>query len=151
MNKLTGGKKLKMTRTKKQNKEYMKKYNQTEKAKESKRKWLEKNPNCCKKWRNKNIKYARDYDKKRYKIRKDNENYKAQQRKGQIKYNLKYPNKIKAHNISNMKIKIPKGQICQYPKCKKLATEKHHEDYSKPLEVKFLCIQHHSKLRRKEF
>jgi len=46
--------------------------------------------------------------------------------------------KSKARNIANNKIKIPIGQICEWCK-KRLATEKHHEDYSKPLEVMYLC------------
>ena len=36
------------------------------------------------------------------------------------------------------KIKIPKNQICQI--CNKnLAVERHHDDYSKPLEITFVC------------
>ena len=53
--------------------------------------------------------------------------------------------KIKAHHKSSS-IKIPKGQLCK--DCNKsLAKEKHHEDYSKPLKVKFLCVKYHNKLK----
>ncbi len=44
---------------------------------------------------------------------------------------------------ANNKIKIPKAQICQKKGCKNLAIQKHHRDYSKPLEVMFLCKDCH--------
>ena len=53
------------------------------------------------------------------------------------KYESNNPQKRKAKALAR-KIKIPEEQICEM--CKKnLATEKHHEDYSKPLEVIFCC------------
>lgn len=59
----------------------------------------------------------------------------------------RYPNKIKARNKANYYIKIPKGQMCE--RCKKrLAKQKHHEDYSKPLKVEFLCNQCHDKIEK---
>ena len=57
-------------------------------------------------------------------------------------YRKKYPEKIKAHSLSQM-IKIPLGKMCE--KCNKnLAAQKHHEDYSKPYEIKFVCVQCHN-------
>jgi hypothetical protein len=54
---------------------------------------------------------------------------------------LKHLDKIKARNEARQ-ILIPKGQLCV--KCKnKLATEKHHEDYNKPLKVDFVCNECH--------
>ena len=45
-------------------------------------------------------------------------------------------------------IKIPKDFLCLI--CKEnIATQKHHEDYDKPLEVMFVCNSCHGKLRRK--
>lgn len=47
------------------------------------------------------------------------------------------------------KITIPEGQKCQYPGCKKLATEKHHtqgRENQRLLDkdkIKFLCSDHH--------
>lgn len=61
----------------------------------------------------------------------------------QKKYNEKYPEKIKAHNKA-YHIKIPKGQLCEICNIN-LAIEKHHKDYSKPLEVQFLCRNCHNK------
>ncbi len=43
-------------------------------------------------------------------------------------------------------------QVCE--KCGDLKAEAHHDDYSKPLEVRWLCIKHHNEhhnLKRAEF
>jgi len=51
-----------------------------------------------------------------------------------------YQKKIKARSIAKYKIKIPNNQICE--NCKiRLATQRHHSNYNKPLEVKFLCAK----------
>jgi len=56
--------------------------------------------------------------------------------------------KTRARKKANSNIKIPKGKLCEV--CvKNNASEKHHEDYSKPLEVKFLCVPCHRKLHGK--
>lgn len=54
-------------------------------------------------------------------------------------------NKEKVYaQVKARKIKIPKGQICQ--EChKRKATIKHHDDYSKPLDVKYVCYNCHNK------
>jgi len=45
-------------------------------------------------------------------------------------------------------IKIPKGQICIV--CKEnLATQRHHEDYDKPLDVDFLCKKCHGSIPKR--
>ena len=54
------------------------------------------------------------------------------------------PEKSRARKAAFKKIPIPKGQLCQ--RCnKKLATERHHKDYSKPLEVELLCTKCHNR------
>ena len=64
-------------------------------------------------------------------------------------YYYKNKEKIKARAISK-KILIPKNQLCE--RCKKnYATDKHHEDYDKPLEVEFLCEQCHINLHQLKF
>jgi len=60
------------------------------------------------------------------------------------KFRHSHPEIIKAYSIARS-IKIPKGQICVI--CdKELAHYKHHDDYSKPLEVIFCCSGCHTKL-----
>ena len=62
------------------------------------------------------------------------------------KYSLKNPEKIKAKDKSKY-IKIPEGTLCI--KCEiRLAKQRHHEDYSKPLEVIFVCRDCHAELDR---
>ncbi len=54
------------------------------------------------------------------------------------------PDKTKVRQQALKLIKIPKGQMCQ--DCKsKFAIDRHHPDYSKPLEVEFLCRSCHKK------
>jgi hypothetical protein len=63
--------------------------------------------------------------------------------------NYKKRNKIKvnARNMAEKYIKIPEGTLCQ--KCgKNIAKERHHEDYTKPLEVKFWCKDCHFEHRK---
>ena len=72
----------------------------------------------------------------------------ARKNKDQLKqYRDNNPEKIKAQNRANHYISIQKGQLCQI--CNKaLATEKHHEDYSKPLKVEFVCSICHKKIHK---
>lgn len=57
------------------------------------------------------------------------------------KYEKNNPEKRSAWNISkNLKKQLP----CEV--CGKLPTHKHHEDYSKPKEVVYLCAYHHKQL-----
>lgn len=77
---------------------------------------------------------------------------------GKIKSNLniynsakRYPQKLKAKELLRSKIKsgeIIRPKKCQI--CKKLEKiQGHHEDYSKPLEVMWLCQKCHSERHKK--
>ena len=60
-------------------------------------------------------------------------------------YRRRHPEKIRAHNILNTALRD--GKISKDP-CFFCGTEKvqgHHHDYSKPLDVTWLCSQCHSK------
>lgn len=91
------------------------------------------------------LKKLREAD-KNYQQRKREENpeKKAQE---QSDYRQKYPERIKANSILNYAIK--KGEIkrlpCEIKGCKRKDTHGHHEDYSKPLEVIWLCPADHKK------
>lgn len=61
------------------------------------------------------------------------------------------PEKRKAHNIVNNALRD--GKLIKYPcrDCGNTDSEAHHDDYSRPLEVVWLCKSHHAtadKLRR---
>ena len=70
------------------------------------------------------------------------------------KYFEKYPEKYTAKTLTWNAIKsgLLKKQPCEV--CGIEYTEAHHDDYSKPLEVRWLCIKHHNehhvRLREKE-
>jgi len=59
----------------------------------------------------------------------------------------KYPKKIRARMIANKKIIISEKKMCEICKNNK-AEHRHHKDYQKPLEVRFVCIPCHSKLHK---
>tara|TARA_Y100000590_G_scaffold121972_1_gene139652 strand:- start:80 stop:499 length:420 start_codon:yes stop_codon:yes gene_type:complete len=91
--------------------------------------------------RAKNIDRIRAYDRKRGN-RQDKE-YLSNYRK-------KYPNKHKAHNIVNNALRDKKlfKQPCEI--CgSELNVHAHHDDYLKPLNVRWLCSAHHSQWHAK--
>jgi hypothetical protein len=59
-------------------------------------------------------------------------------------WNIKNPNGNRAHQIINYYIRVGKIKrgICE---CGKINTYAHHEDYNKPLEVKWMCPSCHKK------
>jgi hypothetical protein len=66
-----------------------------------------------------------------------------------IEYCVKWrENNLDKRNVevlAQKKIKIPEGELCEICNERK-AVHRHHEDYSKPLEVKFLCSRCHVNL-----
>lgn len=59
-----------------------------------------------------------------------------------------YPEKIIARR--RVRDALASGRLIRLPCfCGETKTEGHHEDYSKPLEVIWLCKQHHTDLRKK--
>lgn len=65
------------------------------------------------------------------------------------KYKLRYPEKHCAHNAVHRALKAGKlkRQSCEVCGCSDV--EGHHDDYSKPLEVRWLCKKHHAEVHRK--
>lgn len=106
------------------------KYHQTERGKETTKKWRQ----------SENGKTIREIAQKKY----------EQTEKGKEvmkRYVKNNPEKIKARTRAGQ-IKMPLNQICQH--CEHhIATEKHHEDYDKPLEIEFLCRKCHLKIHAK--
>lgn len=94
---------------------------------------------CCKRDatnnRNANVDRVREYDRARG----------NRQPKGYLKaYRAKFPNKYKAVNMVNNSMRG--GKLFKEP-CEVCGTEQnihaHHDDYSKPLNVRWLCAVHH--------
>ncbi len=117
-------------RDKRQQKEYLKKYRQKNKGKlkeYQKMRYLRdkiKINQLCKEYRKNNPQKVKDFHKR-----------------GQKKYRNKYPEKIKAQRLSKQ-IRIPFAKLCV--DCNdNFAEHKHHEDYSKPLEIVYLCAKCH--------
>lgn len=80
------------------------------------------------------LEYYREYDRKRG--NRQGENYLRE-------YREKYPKKYKAHVIVNNYLRD--GKLFKQPceicgECKSVA---HHDDYNKPLDVRWLCQGHH--------
>jgi len=85
--------------------------------------------------RSKNIKYYRAYDRERGN-RQPPEYLKE--------WRVKYPTKYKAHALVNNAIRD--GKLFKMP-CEECSSEDvhaHHDDYAKPLNVRWLCPAHHS-------
>lgn len=90
----------------------------------------------------------KENDKERLKrYRKTNEGRQKEIERS-AKTRKKYPERDKARVTARRAIKTGeiKKRACQI--CGEIKTEMHHPDYSKPLEVVFLCLEHHGKLHR---
>ena len=60
-------------------------------------------------------------------------------------YRNRNPEKTKAHTAINNAIRYGKMTKLPCEVCGEIKVEGHHEDYSKPLEVIWLCKEHHEK------
>jgi len=58
----------------------------------------------------------------------------------------KYPEKYQAHNIVSNAVRDGRleKQSCEICGCEQ--SQAHHEDYSRPLDVRWLCFKHHRKI-----
>jgi hypothetical protein len=107
--------------------------------------------------RNGNIEYYREYDRKRGRTEKRKARCREYQKnnprdhlESNQRYREKYPDKYHARNVLYGAVKsgkLVKPDCCEFcGETKKL--HGHHEDYSKPLEVKWLCNDCHAKEHR---
>ncbi len=85
--------------------------------------------------REKNIEKIRAYDRARGN---------RQDKKYRDEYRKRYPRKYKAHNIVNNAIRDKKlfREPCEI--CGSNNVHAHHDDYLKPLNVRWLCAEHHA-------
>lgn len=98
--------------------------------------------------------YFRDYRLKNIdKARKYGRKYNKKWRKehgyiNEIIYRERHPEKIEAQ--TKLRIAVKKGIVKKLPceVCKSENSQGHHPDYTKPLEVIWLCAVHHTKTHR---
>jgi hypothetical protein len=80
------------------------------------------------------------------KTKKQDPKFRERKIKSYHKERAKYPEKYRARYLLRSAIVL--GKIAKQPceVCGELKVESHHDDYSKPLEVRWLCHQHHCEL-----
>jgi hypothetical protein len=61
----------------------------------------------------------------------------------------KFPEKIMARTICRNAVALGKLKRLSCEECGEGKSQAHHEDYSKPLDVKWLCRKHHAIIHRK--
>ena len=139
--------------------------NNSEKFKASQKKYREKNKEKLslsqKEWRNKNPeKYSEWYwknetsrEKKKTKHREWLGKNKEKQLDACRLQRIRNPEKVRARNILRKAVyegKITKPIICEQCMKEKSRIEGHHDDYSKPLDVKWLCVSCHRAIHFKK-
>jgi hypothetical protein len=78
-----------------------------------------------------------------YQARERTERRKEQRRRHQEKRRIEHPEKYAARTAVGNAIRD--GKLIRKPceACGELKTQAHHDDYSKPLDVRWLCFKHH--------
>lgn len=81
----------------------------------------------------------KDYEKKRQQTRERRENKLKYQKISRTNHSDKYLARCMVSNA------IRDGRLTKQPceVCEAVKAEAHHDDYSKPLEVRWLCLKHH--------
>jgi len=100
--------------------------------------------------RSKNKKKLSDQSKVRYEKNKHSQTYKSNKIKTSKKYDENNPEKRKAHALVRTALRngTLKKKNCEV--CNSKDSESHHDDYSKPLEVRWLCRKHHIEHHNKQ-
>jgi ribosome-binding protein aMBF1 (putative translation factor) len=89
---------------------------------------------------------VREYDKRRY---RENLERRAKSAARTKEHRLKFPEKYKARTAVGNAIRDKRLTKKPCMVCGSIKSTAHHEDYSKPLEVKWLCHLHHIRLHFK--
>jgi hypothetical protein len=109
------------------------------KCTEAHRRWTESH-------RDRQREYDRAYKKRnREKIREYRLTHPEEHRRHVKKYKEKNPEKVLAHEL--VRFRIPINGPCEV--CGGVSTERHHPDYSKPLEVMIVCRKCHREFHRR--
>jgi len=94
-------------------------------------------------YRKKNIEKIRKYKKKYNKIYRKENGYKNEYRS-----KIKYPEKYHANQLLNYAIKKRRIKRGNCEVCNKKQAQGHHDDYTKPLDVRWLCHLHHAEYHK---
>ncbi len=100
--------------------------------------------------------YFRDYrEKNRKKLRKYNREYNKAWRKkygyaSEKRYRKNNPEKTAAGRLLRYAVKAGKIIRKNCEKCGSIKSQAHHDDYTKPLEVRWLCSIHHAEFHRNQ-
>ena len=99
-------------------------------------------------WLNRNLEHNRQYRRNYYQLHK--EEIRERHKKYMQTYLSNPEEKIKnkARNTVSRAIKGGKLERLPCQKCGELKVQAHHEDYSKPLEVVWLCTIHHKEIHK---
>lgn len=86
--------------------------------------------------------YKRNYDSVRYKTHPDQEHARRN------RWKQANPLKVESQRLANNAQR--RGELVKQPceKCGSINVSKHHDDYTKPLEVRWLCHVHHAEANR---
>lgn len=90
---------------------------------------------------------VRDYDRWRY---HNDPKRKARVDKNTKEYRKNNPEKYKAHTMISNAIRDKKLTRLPCQVCGDTSSHAHHEDYSKPMDVIWLCAKHHQRHHHKE-
>lgn len=103
-------------------------------------------------YRRKNINKVRAYDRSRGNRQtpeyRKTSSYKESRKKSEFKWRKENPHKINAHSLvaKAIKAKTLTKKPCQ--NCGNVKVEAHHTDYSRPLDVIWLCDKHHKEVHK---
>jgi len=103
---------------------------------------------CCKKCQRVYDVARRDNVKRKAQRKQNYEENRGRHTTYTQKWRARNPEKYRAHNILYAAVrdgKLAKG-VCE--ECGTAQVEAHHDDYTKPLEVRWLCAKHHGVTRR---
>ena len=140
--------------------EYYREKNKTEKAKQCKKNWAinnkEKVKSYQKKWKKRNLERLRNDDEHRKKRAKWSRNYYKMNKiriNNNMKNYLQNPENYKKHlSRGSLNYHVRAGNIKKANHCESCGSNEklqaHHQDYKKPLDVEWLCSKCHNNLHR---
>lgn len=93
-----------------------------------------------------NIDHYTEYERERY-CREERKQQAATYQRNRRKRN---PEKYQAHNAVNNAMRDGRLERQPCEVCGSLISQAHHDDYSKPLDVRWLCFKHHREVHGQE-